>query len=63
MKRMELEDRSRLRAHPDVGFDVSKLIKLNPPFQELDIDKYFIHFNKIAKWSNEHWTCLFKNVF
>jgi len=31
------------------GLDVSKHIRLDPPFQEDEVDKYFIHFKKIAK--------------
>ena len=30
------------------AFDVSKHIKLVPPFQEREVDKYFLHFEKIA---------------
>ena len=31
-----------------VMFDVSKHIKLVLPFQEREVDKYFLHFKKIA---------------
>ena len=34
------------------GFDVSKHIRLVPPFQEKEVDKYFVHFEKIV--SNGH---------
>ena len=37
-------------------FDVTKYIKLVPPFQERDVDKYFLHFEKVAgnlKWPKE----------
>ena len=30
------------------AFDVSKHIKFVPPFQEKEVDKYFLHFEKIA---------------
>ena len=30
------------------GFDVSKHIRLVPPFQENEVDKYFIHCEKTA---------------
>ena len=41
------------------GSDVSKHIRLVPPFQEKKVDKYFVHFEKIAnslEWSQEVWT-------
>ena len=40
-------------------FDVTKHIRLVPPFQEREIDKYFLHFERNAenlKWTKEHWT-------
>ena len=50
----------------DLGthFDVTKHIRLVPPFQE-KVDKYFLHFEKVAenlKWSKEHWTLLQQSV-
>jgi len=47
------------------GFDVSKHIRLVPPFQEDEVDKYFIHFEKIAtslEWPREVWTILLQSV-
>ena len=47
------------------GFDVSKHIRLVPPFQEEEVDKYFIHFEKIAtslEWPGEVWTILLQSV-
>ena len=47
------------------GFDVSKHIRLVPPFQEEEVDKYFIHFEKIAtslEWPREVWTILLHSV-
>ena len=52
----ELETPSQLRAKPLVvtlearlpEFDVSKHIKLVPPFLETEVDKYFLHSEKIA---------------
>ena len=38
------------------GFDVSKHIRLVPPIQEKEVDKYFVHFEKIAtslEWPKE----------
>ena len=46
-------------------FDVTKHIRLVPPFQEKEVDKYFLHFEKVAenlKWPKEHWTLLLQSV-
>ena len=46
-------------------FDVTKHIRLVPPFQEKEVDKYFLHFEKVAenlKWPEEHWTLLLQSV-
>ena len=46
-------------------FDVTKYIKLVPPFQERDVDKYFLHFEKAAgnlKWPKEYWVMLLQSV-
>ena len=47
------------------GFDVSKHIKLAPPFQVTKLDKYFVHFKKIAtslECPKEVWTFLSQSV-
>ena len=47
------------------AFDVSKHIKLVPPFQEMEVDKYFLLFKKIAtslEWPKEAWTLLLQSV-
>lgn len=47
------------------SFDVTKYIKLVPPFQEPDVDKYFLHFEKVAeslKWPKEYWAMLLQSV-
>ena len=46
-------------------FDVTKHIRLVPQFQEKEVDKYFLHFEKVAenlKWPKEHWTLLLQSV-
>ena len=46
-------------------FDVTKHIRLVPPFQEKEVHKYFLHFEKVAenlKWPKEHWTLLLQSV-
>ena len=46
-------------------FDVSKNVRLVPPFQEKEVDKYFLHFEKIAnsmKWPVDKLTLLLQSV-
>ena len=46
-------------------FDVTKHIRLVPPFQEKEVDKYFLHVVKMAenlKWRKEHLTLLLQSV-
>ena len=67
LKKLKLE---QLRSgHPgfnlNVSFDVTKLIRLVPPFQEQDVDKYFLHFEKVAenlKWPKENWPLLLQSI-
>ena len=52
MKELELEGKSKSKPLPlDSGksFDVTKHIRLVPPFQEKEVDKYFLHFEKVAE--------------
>ena len=68
MKELELEGKSKSKHLPlDSGkfFDVTKHIRLVPPFQEKEVDKYFLHFEKVAenlKWPIEHWTLILQSV-
>ena len=68
MKELELEGKYKSKPLPlDSGksFDVTKHIRLVPPFQEKEVDKYFLHFEKVAenlKWPREHWTLLLQSV-
>ena len=68
MKELELQEKSKSKPLPlDSGkfFDVTKHIRLVPPFQEKEVDKYFLHFEKVAenlKWPREHWTLLLQSV-
>ena len=46
-------------------FDVSKQIRFVPPFQEKEVDKYFLHFEKVATslmWPKEVWMVLLQSV-
>ena len=64
----EIEMQDKVKTKPlDLGthFDVTKHIRLVPPFQEKEVDKYFLHFEKVAenlKWPKEHWTLLLLSV-
>ena len=59
MKELELSSKSMppVSFDPSKVFDVTKHIRLVPPFQEKEVDKYFLHFEKVAenlKWPKEH---------
>ena len=41
----------------EYNFDVAKHIMLVPPFQEKEVDKYFLHSEKVAEnlnWPKKH---------
>ena len=66
IKEIEMQDKVKTKSL-DLGtnFDVTKHIRLVPPFQEKEVDKYFLHFEKVAenlKWPKEHWTLLLQSV-
>ena len=47
-----------------VSFDVSKHIKFVPDFRENKVDKYFLHFEKVAKslkWPEDNWALLLQS--
>ena len=49
----------------EYSFDVTKHIRLVPPFQEKEVDKYFLHFERVEEnftWPKEHWTLLLQSV-
>jgi len=53
------------RIEKSTDFDISKQIRFVPAFQETEVDKYFTHFEKIAKslaWPGEVWTLLLQSV-
>ena len=46
-------------------FDVSKHVRFVPPFQETEVDKYFLHFEKVASslaWPKGVWTLLLQSA-
>ena len=47
------------------AFDPARNIRLVPPFQEKEVDKYFAHFEKVAdslNWNKESWVLLLQSV-
>ena len=67
MKELEMQNMTVKRQPLDSGshFDVTKHIRLVPPFQEKEVDKNFLNFEKVAenlKWPKEHWTLLLQSV-
>ena len=67
MKELEMQNKTVKPQPLDFGihFDVTKHIRLVPPFQEKEVDKYVLHFEKVAenlKWQKEHWTLLLQSV-
>ena len=66
MKELAMQDKAKTKPL-DLGthFDVTKHIRLFPPFQKKEVDMYFLHFKKLAenlKWPKEHWTLLLQSV-
>ena len=47
------------------AFDPARNIRLVPPFQEKEVDKYFAHFENVAdslNWPKESWVLLLQSV-
>ena len=66
MKELEMQDMVKTKPL-DLGtrFGVTKHFRLVSPFKEKEVDKYFLHFEKVAenlKWPKEHWTFLLLSV-
>ena len=54
MREIEMQERAnQLKQKIEYNFDVTKHIRLVPPFQEKEVDKYFLHFEKVAE--NLNW--------
>ena len=66
MREIEMQERANQpKRKIEYNFDVTKHIRLVPPFQEKEVDKYFLHFEKVAEnlnWPKEHWTLLLQSV-
>ena len=62
----KLEKQGSPNSSTQSGFDATKIIRSVPKFEEKEVDKYFLHFEKIAnslKWPKEYWTLLLQSVF
>ena len=66
MREIEMQERANQpKQKIEYNFDVTKHIRLVPPFQEKEVDKYFLHFEKVAEnlnWPKEHWALLLQSV-
>ena len=64
-----LELNARQIAHVEsiaTRFDLGKNVRLVPPFNESEVDKYFQHFERVAqnlKWPTDQWPLLLQSVF
>ena len=63
-----LEHNARRIAHEEsiaTKFDLGKNVRLVPPFNESEVDKYFQHFERVAqnlKWPIDQWPLLLQSV-
>jgi len=68
MKLKELEVKTLPSPEPvskSAGFDMSKHVRFIPPFQEREIDIYFLHFEKVAtslEWPKDVWIFLLQSA-
>ena len=66
MREIEMPERANQpKQKIEYNFDVTKHIRLVPPFQEKQVYKYFLPFEKVAgnlNWPKEHWTLLLQSV-
>ena len=66
MREIEMQERANQpKKKIEYNFDVTKHIRLVLPFQGKEVDKYFLHFEKVAEnlnWPKEHWTLLLQSV-
>ena len=66
MREIEMQERANQpKQKIEYNFDVTKHIRLVPPFQEKEVDIYFLHFEKVAEnlnWPKEHWTLFLQSL-
>ncbi|XP_072886310.1 uncharacterized protein [Hemitrygon akajei] len=59
------KERRDLGLDRDRRFNVSRELRVVPPFEESDVDSYFLLFEKVAvnqKWPKEQWVVLLQSV-
>ena len=50
MREIEMQERANQpKQKTEYNFDITKHIRLVTPFQEKEVDKYFLHFEKVAE--------------
>jgi len=71
LKELELQKATSAPARPEPpstaspSFDVSRQVRLVPQFHEQEVDKFFLHFKKVAinlHWPPESHTILLQSV-
>ena len=66
LKELDIKAREAGVNLPSNNFDVSRNVRLVPPFREEEVDRYFGHFERVAtvlKWPREVWTMTLQSVF
>jgi len=64
-KELELAETGTSATVKTAKFDMSKHIQFVPPFQDSEVDKYFLHFEKVVssfEWPKEIWTLLLQST-
>ena len=65
LKELELAGTKADTSKKTEKFDMSKHIRFVPPFQDSEVDKYLLHFEKVAsslEWPKEVWTLLLQST-
>ncbi|XP_072928239.1 uncharacterized protein [Hemitrygon akajei] len=65
MERLKASQGRDRAANPNEGFKIGQEIQLVPPFEEMDVDKFFLHFEKVAvnqNWPKGKWAVLLQSV-
>ncbi|KAK0145475.1 hypothetical protein N1851_015612 [Merluccius polli] len=66
IKELELKAREMGVPFRSDQFDVTRNIRVVPPFREAEVDKFFAHFERVAttlKWPKDIWTMTLQCVF
>ena len=66
-QQFELELAAKRTQSPSIApsFDITKHVRMVPPFSEREVDRYFAYFERVAttlKWPKETWTLLLQSV-